>query len=130
MSSRILIVEDDPLLSMMLEDCLAQLGYQPVLCSYRLDMALSEIAAGNIDAAIIDVYLGNGKTSGPIAEALSAKQIPFIVSTGGFIADRSPVFAGRPLLMKPFTTKSLRQAVTRLLKPTPRNMTTNFAHLE
>jgi DNA-binding response OmpR family regulator len=115
LGSRILIVEDDPLVSMMLEDYLALLGHQPVACADGVDSALAELASSDIDAAIIDVYLANGETSRPIAEKLAAGEIPFLVSTGGFIAERAPIFADRPLLMKPFTAKSLHQAITGLV---------------
>lgn len=130
MCCRILIVEDDSLLSMMLEEYLEKLGHQPVPCSGHLETALNEIAARNVDAAIMDVYIGNDQTSGVIAEALSAQKIPFIVSTGGFIADPAPVFEGRPLLMKPFSTDKLRQAVMGLVRSAECYSPNNFADLD
>lgn len=112
MQSRILIVEDDPLVAMMLEGFLEALDRQALGPVDSVQAALARLDEGNIDAAIVDVHLANGETSEPVAEALGAGSIPFIVTTGGFIAPPGPVFAGRPVLLKPFTMASFEQALS------------------
>ncbi len=112
MQSRILIVEDDPLVALMLEGFLAALDRQALGPVDSVQAALAQLDEGNIDAAIVDVHLANGETSEPVAEALAARGIPFIVATGGFIAPPGPVFAGRPVLRKPFTMASFEQALS------------------
>lgn len=112
MQSRILVVEDDPLVAMMLEGFLEALDRQAFGPVDSVQAALAQLDEGNIDGAIVDVHLANGETSEPVAEALAAKGIPFILTTGGFIAPPGPVFAGRPVLLKPFTVSSLEKALS------------------
>lgn len=110
MSSRILIVEDDPLVVLMLEEHLEILGHRAIGSADCVGIAMTHLAKQEIDAAIVDVILANGETSAPVAEMLIAKGIPFLVSTGGFISAPEPAFAGRPILMKPFTLDRLAEA--------------------
>lgn len=114
MSSRILIVEDDPIVVLMIEEHLEILGHRAIGSADCVAIAMTHLAKHDIDAAIIDVILANGETSAPVAEMLIARGIPFLVSTGGFIRAPEPAFAGRPILMKPFTLDRLAQAITEI----------------
>lgn len=111
MRKRILIVEDDPLVAMVLEEYLEALGQESSGAIDNVAAALACINAGNIDLAIVDVHLGNGETAEPIAEALNAHGIAFMITTGGFIAPPGPAFAERPVLLKPVTFASLEKAL-------------------
>lgn len=111
MSSRILIVEDDPLISMMLEEYLTILGRAPAGAAETVDAALTLIRAGGFDAAIVDVHLANGETSGPVAVELGSAGTPFLVSTGGFIGTPGDWWRDHPMLLKPFTAKTLEEAL-------------------
>lgn len=112
--TRILVVEDEPLIAMMIEDFFDILGKQmigPVDC---VADGLAAIAQGGIDAAILDVNLRGGETSLAIADALVAVGIPFVFASGGSgegIADR---FGGRPVLQKPFTMEGVERALAAL----------------
>lgn len=111
---RILLVEDDPLVAIMLEGYLDALGFKPVASCETVAAALDRIAEGPIDAAIVDVHLANGEISGPVVDALRAAKISFLVMTGGHNIVTDPSFEGAPLLEKPFTLASLEAALARL----------------
>ena len=111
MQSRILIVEDDPLVSMMLEDCLAALGREPVGPFDNVIAALAKIEEGNVDAAIVDVHLANGETSEAIVGRLNERGVAFVITTGGFIAPPGSAYANHPILHKPFTISSLEKVL-------------------
>lgn len=114
MHRRFLIVEDDPLVAMMLEDYLQQMHRQPVGAVGNVSAALDAIQTQEIDAAIVDVVLERGENAEPVAEALRSKRLPFMIATGGFIMPPGAAFAGRPLLLKPFTFASLASAIDEL----------------
>lgn len=111
MQRRILIVEDDPLIGLMLEELIEALGFASAGVVQRVETALERVRACDFDAVIIDVHLADGETSGPIAAALNAAAIPFLVSTGGFVKAPLPAWAGHPVLLKPFTRESLEAAL-------------------
>jgi DNA-binding response OmpR family regulator len=109
--NRILIVEDEPLIAMMLEDFLEMLGKQMAGTADNVADALALVEAGGIDAAILDVNLRGGEKSWPIADALAAKGVPFVLATGGSQDSIVEAYRGRPTLPKPFTM----DAVAKLL---------------
>lgn len=113
---RVLIVEDEILVAMLLEDMLRDLGCQIVATTARQAEALSVIAGETVDAAILDVDLA-GEPSFPIAEALAAKAIPYVFSTGYAAADLPADFRSAPVLPKPFGSADL----TAVLKSARRN---------
>ena len=110
--TRILLIEDDPLVAMMLEGCLDALGIELAGSATGVNEALAAIERGQFDAALVDVHLANGETSDPIAIELRARGIPFLVMTGTLTVG-GPAFAGAPLLTKPFTLASFRAALVR-----------------
>lgn len=109
--TRVLIVEDEPLIAMMLEDFLDVLDHQHAGTADTVADALARIAAGGIDVAILDVNLRGGETSFPIADALDAKNIPFVFASGGSGDGIDEAHRGRPQLTKPFTIESVRLAL-------------------
>lgn len=111
---RILVVEDEPLIAMMLEDFLEALDRQAVGVADNIAAALELIAAGGIDAAIIDVNLRGGETSWPIADALAAANIPFLIATGGSGDSIAEEHRDRPVLSKPFTLDAVGKALDAL----------------
>ena len=118
MTHRILIVEDDLFVAIMLEGFLDALDMETVGPAEDVASALDLIAKGGFDAAIIDVHLANGETSGPVAEALTAAERPFLITTGSGASD-DPAYSGAPLLSKPFTLASLEAALSQLLPREP-----------
>jgi CheY-like chemotaxis protein len=111
--AQILVVEDEPLVSVITEEWLAELGHVVVGPAANLDLAL-ELAETPIDAAIIDVSLGR-QSGYPAAERLAARGVPFVFATGYGQEGLDPAWRGRPTLMKPFEFETFRVAVERML---------------
>lgn len=111
---RVLVVEDELLLAMMIEDMLADLGCEAVSTAKTVDEALALIDAHVFDAAMLDMNL-NGNTSHLVAEALVARGVPFMYSTGNNGGNMKPGFQDRPVLRKPFNTEQLVEILTNLL---------------
>ncbi|MEZ0497745.1 response regulator [Sphingomonas sp. IW22] len=111
-AKRILIVEDEPLIAMMLEDFLDALGKEVAGTAETVASALDRVAAGGIDAAILDVNLRGGEKSWPVADALAAADIPFVLATGGDTV--APDHSSRPVLAKPFTMDGVERALSSL----------------
>ncbi|MBA3576002.1 MAG: response regulator [Sphingomonas sp.] len=106
----ILVVEDEPLIAMMLEDFLETLGHRVHASCDSVAQAISEAEKGGFDIAILDVNLG-GETAWPVARKLREKQIPFVIATGGHV-DPPPVeFANVPVIEKPYTVDRVSPAL-------------------
>ena len=101
---RILIVEDETLVAMLLEDMLADEGHEVVFTASGIEPALKYIAAhlSEFDFAIMDVNLG-GQPSFPVAEALSAAGKAFAFSTGYGPGGLPAEWRSFPVLSKPFS---------------------------
>ncbi|AJP71595.1 response regulator [Sphingomonas hengshuiensis] len=109
--SKILIVEDEPLIAMMLEDFLDALDREQAGSADTVAGALERIAEGGIDAAILDVNLRGGEQSWPIAARLAELGIPFVLATGGAGDMIAPEYRDRPILSKPFTMNGVEKAL-------------------
>ncbi|MBI0474917.1 response regulator [Sphingomonas sp. MA1305] len=109
--TQILIVEDEPLIAMMLEDFLDVLDKQHAGTVDSVASALARVQDGGIDAAILDVNLRGGEKSTPVAEALAAQNIPFVFATGGGDDSVDAQFRDRPVLQKPFTMDGVAKAL-------------------
>src|SRR5437764_10549438 len=79
--ARVLIVEDEPLLAMMLEDMVLQLGHSVAEILDNLASATAAVENSHFDIAVLDVNL-RGQKSFPVAEALASRNIPFLFATG------------------------------------------------
>lgn len=108
---RILLVEDEPLIAMMVEDFLEVLGHALAGSADSVASALPLIEAGGVDAAILDVNLRGGERSWPIADALQERGIPFVLATGGGDGDVAERHRAAPRLPKPFTIDSVRSVL-------------------
>jgi DNA-binding response OmpR family regulator len=116
----ILIVEDEPLIAMMLEDFLQELGHRVAAIAESVEGALARVEAGGFDIAILDVHLRGGATSWPVADRMAAAGLPFILATGGHLDPPPARHAGAPVLGKPFTMDEVRAALdaaTAALRP-------------
>jgi CheY-like chemotaxis protein len=112
-SRTILIVEDEPLIAMMLEDFLASLGHRIVACCDSVAQALGHVEAGGFDVAIIDVQLKDGEQVWPVADRLAAAGTPFVLATGGHVEPPPAAHAGAPVLAKPYTIDAIEPALDR-----------------
>ena len=104
---RVLVIEDEVLIGMLLEDMLTDLGYVIVGTASRLEEASGLARTVNCDLAILDVNL-NGKESYPVAEILAARGIPFMFATGYGERGMPPAYQNRPTLQKPFQLETLQ----------------------
>ena len=110
-AKQILIVEDEPLIAMMLEDFLDVLEQGVAGSVDTVAGALERVGLGDVDAAILDVNLRGGEKSTPIAEALADAGVPFVFATGGSDESVDERFRDRPVLQKPFTMDGVRKAL-------------------
>jgi CheY-like chemotaxis protein len=108
----ILIVEDEPLIAMMLEDFLESMGHTIVGMVETVADALAKVEEGGFEVAILDVHLKGGEHIWPVADALVERGIPFVLATGGHIEPPPERHAGAPVLSKPFTIDAVDPALT------------------
>lgn len=114
--NNILVVEDEPLIAMMLEDFLDILGHRVAGSADNVEGALALVADGGaIDAAIVDVNLRGGETCWPVADALAERGVPFVVATGGDSGSLAPAHRDRPILQKPYTIDGVERALAQLV---------------
>jgi DNA-binding response OmpR family regulator len=106
----ILIVEDEPLIAMMLEDFLDSLGYKVRGTCDTVQGALNEVEKGGFDLAILDVNL-KGENVWPVASRLREKSVPFVIATGGHVDPPPPEFNDAPVIEKPYTVDRVTPAI-------------------
>ncbi|WP_304171581.1 response regulator [Phenylobacterium aquaticum] len=112
---RVLIVEDEMMVSMLIEDMLGDLGCHVVGPAARLDEALALAENAEIDCAVLDVNLG-GQSTFPVADLLRAKGVPFAFATGYGDAGLREVDRDSAVLQKPFREVDLAKVLQGLAK--------------
>jgi CheY-like chemotaxis protein len=115
---RILVLDDEPLISMLMEDWLKELGCEVVGPAGSLKAALDLAESAQLDGAILDVNLA-GQNSFSLANALRLRGIPFAFATGDSGIDEDAGFSDPILLSKPFVFEDVKAVVGKLLKPAP-----------
>ena len=108
-SPRILLVEDDVLIGMMLADMFDALGLPEPAQATSNDEALAIIAAESLAGALVDINLGDEK-SWPVADALAERGISFAFTSGGGDI-LPPAHAHRKLVTKPFRISDIEAAL-------------------
>ena len=112
---RVLVVEDEGIVALLLEDLLEDLGCELVSSVARVAEAREAFLTGRFNFAILDVNLG-GDNSFDLARSLIARQIPFVFSTG-YGNNSLPEDLGRQVLLtKPFAPEQLRLAIQQALQ--------------
>jgi CheY-like chemotaxis protein len=111
-SRSILVIEDEPLIAMMLEDFLDSLGHKVVDTVETVEDALARIEVGGFDVAIVDVHLKEGEKVWPVADRLASAGLPFILATGGHVEPPPAEYASVPVLAKPYTIDAIEPALT------------------
>lgn len=114
---RVLLVEDETLVAMLLEDMIGDLGGTVVGAASRVSRALEIVndPATSIDVGLLDVNLG-GEDAFPIATALAERGVPFAFSTGYGNAGLPEFWRSRPTLQKPFTQEQVQSVLSRTLE--------------
>ena len=109
---RVLLVEDEALVAMMIQECLTEYGHSVVGPIGRAAEALAAAKQGEFDAAILDINLSDGMAY-PVAEILSQRGVPFAFVTGYEADTVDERFSNVPVLQKPIE----RQMLQRLFLP-------------
>jgi CheY-like chemotaxis protein len=112
--ARLLVVEDEYLIRMLMEDMLADLGYDVAAAVGTIDEARGLAASGDFSAAILDVNL-SGESIFPVADILAKRRLPFVFVTGYGERGLPDAYRNHPALQKPFQIEQLKNALDILL---------------
>jgi CheY-like chemotaxis protein len=110
---RVLVVEDEMTIAMLIEDMVSELAYEVAAVVPRLEDAMRLLDSDSFDLAMLDVHL-NGKTVFPFAAALEERDIPFLFATAYGPRGIPEEFRDRLVLQKPFGPVELRRALMEL----------------
>jgi CheY-like chemotaxis protein len=114
---RILIVEDDLVIGLMMEEIVREMGCAVTGVAGTLGMARLQFAKRNFDAVLLDLNLGD-EYNPETADLLLAMGVPFAFVTGyDYVVE--PRHENVPVLQKPFSTIQLRVLVEQLVGPLP-----------
>lgn len=113
-ATRILVVEDEYLIRMLLEDMLADLGYEIAGAVGTIAEASDLAAKAEFELAILDVNV-DGKEIYPVAEILAKRGVPFVFVSGYGEGSLAEPYRGRPSLQKPFQAEQLKTTLEGLL---------------
>lgn len=103
---RVLIVEDETIIALLLEQMLENAGFEVVLTARSLPEAIAAAQECDVDAAVLDINL-RGQMSYPAAHLLAERGIPFIFVTGYASKDIPPGLGNVPVLQKPYRSNDL-----------------------
>ncbi len=106
--NRVLLVEDEILVAMMMKDIMTELGFSVVGPFSRLAEAMVAAVHDEIDAGIIDINLG-GEFVYPVADVLAARKIPFVFVTGYGVESIDGRFGYVPIVKKPVQRQVLQK---------------------
>jgi len=110
----VLVVEDEAIISFLLEDMLSELGARDVRTAANVSSALAMIDAQKPDFAVLDVNLG-GERAYPIAERLESEGVPFVFTTGYGKSGLDPRWAAKAVVQKPFTAAIMSDTLRSML---------------
>ncbi len=113
MSLRILIVEDEMTIALLMEDMVLDLGHQAAALAMRLPQALVLAETADLDLAILDVNL-DGRMSFPVAEVLMRRGVPFMFATGYGSGGIEPAYRDKVVIQKPFSLEDLGRAIDKV----------------
>jgi CheY-like chemotaxis protein len=112
---KVLVVEDETVICMMIEDMLTDLGCIVVGSANNIERALALAGAATLDIAVLDINL-RGVDAGPVADRLAARGVPFIFASGYGRDGVSPAHLKAPALRKPFTEHDLARALAEAME--------------
>ncbi|MFC7398400.1 response regulator [Chelatococcus sp. GCM10030263] len=107
---RILVVEDEATIAMLVEDMLLDLGHEVVGLAMRLPQAVQMAGSMDFDLAILDINL-DGRRSFPVADVLATRGIPFFFASGYGSAGLEPPYNDQVTIRKPFEQRDLQRAI-------------------
>lgn len=103
---RVLVVEDEPLVAMVIEDAIGELGHDVVGPIAEFHEALALVADGELCCAILDINIRGGN-SYPVADILLRRGVPVLLMSGYNVQSLPERLQGETLLQKPFTVEQL-----------------------
>lgn len=112
---KILVVEDEALVAMLVEDALLDAGAEVIGPAATVAEALRLLDKARPDAAVLDLNLA-GETSTPVADVLAAAGVPFVVATGYGADGLPPAHAAVPVLAKPYDPDELTATLGRICR--------------
>ena len=112
---RVLVVEDETLIAVLIEDMLAAMECEIVGPIGKLETAIQTAKEGKFDIAVLDVTIRGGKVY-PVAEDLLARGVPFVLASGYGDWALPASLRDQPRLMKPFTAAELEEQVRLLFR--------------
>lgn len=115
---RVLVVEDEPMIALMIQDMLEELGCEVVGPVAQIEPALALADGEEIALALLDVNL-DGEEVYPVADRLQQRGVPIIFLTGYGNAGVDARYRQCPVLTKPFPPAGLKGAVTALMQRAP-----------
>jgi CheY-like chemotaxis protein len=110
MPMKILVVEDESMIALLMEDFVTDLGHEVAATAMRLPEALEIASQAEIDFAILDVNLA-GAVSFPVSDILARRGVPHIFATGYGSAAVTPPYSDRIILHKPVRLADLSRAI-------------------
>lgn len=113
---RILVVEDEALIAVMVEDMLTELGSIVLGPAATIEQALALVGSQEIDAAVLDVNV-RGERIDPVAEALAARGVPVLFATG-YGEVRLASGAAATVIDKPYTQDKLARGLAAAMDAT------------
>lgn len=117
---RVLLVEDEGTVAMLIEEMLEDLGCTVVASVPRLALAREKAGTAQVDLAILDVNLA-GERVFPVAQILRGRGVPFLFSTGYGASGLPEEFAQSPVLHKPFSENELQLKIALTLNKQARS---------
>jgi|SRR5580704_9151641 CheY-like chemotaxis protein len=110
----VFLVEDEPLIGMMLADMIEQLGHRVVAEASNIQVGQTLAQSANYDLALLDINIG-GHCIDPVAEIIDRRGLPFLFVSGYGSGGRPEQFSDRPLLQKPLMTWKLGDSINSIL---------------
>lgn len=119
---RLLVVEDETIIAMLVEDMLTDLGCVVVGVAGTVADGLAVVSSGRValDGAVLDVNIGGEKVF-PVADALAARGVPFVFATGYGTSGVLDQYANTRVIAKPFQSHTLENALAATFEQTTRS---------
>jgi len=111
---RVLLVEDESIVAMMVADLLEELGHVVAGAASTLEDAVVKAASLEFDVALLDLNL-NGRQSKPVVAILQRRELPFVFTTG-YGSAMTAELAEVPVLRKPFLIGDLQDVLQQAIK--------------
>ena len=117
---RVLVVEDEPMIAMVVEDTIEMMGYQIVGPVAKLDEALALATRGDFDCAVLDINIRGGN-SYAVADLLLKRGCPFLFTTGYSDWSMPKHLIDEKRLTKPYSSRQLESELRLLCAPLQSN---------